>query len=214
MAEQIVKRETRTRPAGFGEAWLFSFWGGLAAVAAAAGIILCIETGDLLWLAMAVGSGAFWAVLMDRKRLHDERAFQVVETYAEPDIPTPLPRLPDQPVQPWIVNRNGAGQHIQHGKLTLSLKQWQTLGKVFLDNGKLTRSILASAGVFENVTNKYPDIQKEFTRLGLFDGNGLLTDSGRAFWKGFLTPTPLGFNGTVASVPPTTTDDDGRGVSL
>lgn len=210
MNEPIVKREIRARSAPtFTGAWLWAAWGGLAAMVAAGAVIMFMESLRAQWLAVAVGAVVFWYILGERKGVHDDQMY--IETIEEPE---PLPQPASQPaakVQPWIVRPTAAGQHIQHGTINLTLKQWQTLARLFLQHGKLARRIVAEADVFENVTQRYPDVQKEFNRLGLFDGNGLLTDTGRAFWKAFLTPTPSAQNGAVAGVQPTTTDDDGRG---
>lgn len=210
MNEPIVKREIRARAAPtFTGAWLWAAWGGLAAMVAAAAVIMFVESMHGQWLAVAIGAVVFWYILGERKQVHDDQLY--IETIEEPE---PLPQPASQPaakVQPWIVRPTAAGQHIQHGTINLTLKEWQTLAKTFLDNGKLTRQVVASSGVFENVTEKYPAIQKEFNRMGLFDGNGLLTTEGREFWKDFITPAPLRQNGAVAGVQPTTTDDDGRG---
>lgn len=209
MNEPIVKREIRARAAPtFTGAWLWAFWGGLAAMVAAGAVIMFVESLRGQWLAVAVGAVVFWYILGERKGVHDDQLY--IETIEEPE-PLPQPVTPAAMVQPWIVRPTAAGQHIQHGTINLTLKQWQTLARLFLQHGKLARRIVAESAVFENITQRYPEIQKEFNRLGLFDGNGLLTDTGRAFWKAFLTPTPSLQNGAVSGVQPTTTDDDGRG---
>jgi hypothetical protein len=214
MNETTVKRELRARAAPtFTGAWLWAFWGGLAATAAAAAVVLFISTQEPLWLAAGFGAVIFWHVLGERKQVHDDQLY--IETIEEPPTPPAPPAAHPGMIQPWIVRPTPGGQHIQHGTISLTLKQWQTLARLFLQHGKLARRVVAESAVFENITQRYPEVQKEFSRLGLFDGNGLLTETGRNFWKAFLTPppSPSWHNGAVASVQPTTTDDD-RGVTL
>lgn len=205
----VAKRETKTRPASFGEAWAWSLWAGIAAAAATIGLIMAIESGNLLWVALTIGAGSFYLMLDNRKRMHDERAFNVYESWVE--LPEPTTAQPVQPVQPWIVQRNGTGQRIEHGKFTLLLKEWQTLAKLFLQYRKISRAIIAESAIWKNVTAEYPEIQAELIRLGLFDSQNGLTELGREFFQSFLTPspTPLG-NGVVHTGRPTTTDDDGQ----
>ncbi|MCL4867774.1 MAG: hypothetical protein KJ063_02300 [Anaerolineae bacterium] len=208
--EVVVRRERRSRPPAFGEAWLFSFWSGIAAFLGVLGLVLVVQTGNGIWLAVTLGAVAFWYMLMDRKRLHDERAF----TYIEEMVPPPLPSSSAENqrlVQPWIAKLSGTGQHIQMSKFNLKIAQWKVLARIFLHTGKLTRQILAQTGVFENVSDRYPEIRQEFLRLGLFDAAGQLTDTGREFWQSFLTPdppTPVHEVAVGGGTQPTTTDDD------
>lgn len=124
-----------------------------------------------------------------------------------PARPTPQGEL----YRPWVVHPTPGGRHIQMGSISLTLKQWQVLARLLLQNGKLTRRVVAESDVFDNVTSKYPEIQREFTRLGWFDGNGMITDAGRQYFHSLLTPpTPPQPNGAVAHQGPTTTDDDHR----
>jgi len=95
----------------------------------------------------------------------------------------------DQPlIQPEIQTTSESSTTIRYGTFKLTRDQWQQLGKAIQTNGgRITRAIIP-AGLFINITTKYPNILNEFTRLGWIDDNQELTSSGREWFSRFIPP--------------------------
>lgn len=216
---KLTKWERRTRPASPVEAWGFAVVGFCMSGCAALGLAMAYQYGNVLWLTLTVAGVGGLAVLHGRILAHDERAYTLVQEYAQE---APAAHHPGPLIQPWYVEKRGSGGIMKRGGLRLSEQQWRVVAGQVLANERLTRAVLEECNricdphkPFPNVTDRFQEYRHEFVTMGWVDEQGGITLFGRESLSQFLTP-PIGsqpphpgtyqpnFNGR----PPTTTDDD------
>ena len=208
MTEQIVKREHRTRPAAFGEAFWFSFFMGLGLCVGSAAAIYAIQYTQPMTFAVTFGAVGFVLMLLDRKREHDNRAYNITEQVIQEPAPEPAP---EPQITPWIQEKTSGGRSIRHGRFNFTYAQWSAMTRLFVVDGKpLIRDNVATLKLFTNITKHWPGIEKEFKRMGWFTDEGKLTVNGSNWFSQFSPPLPQNTNGhVVVPLHQTTTDDDG-----
>jgi len=138
---------------------------------------------DIRWLALAMGACFAVAMLVDRKDKHD----QLMEpTYFAPEK-QPEQTKTEIEYKPQIQSENG--NRIRYAKFALTRAQWANLARAIRKDGKVTRDVVAKANAFTNLTAKWPQIIKEFERLGWVD-DGELTDAGNEWFAQYDPPAP------------------------
>ena len=220
----------RPRPSPPGESLVVASFGGILAFVGALCFLIWWEYGYSLLLAVPVAAVVSLSLLVARLKQRDYETYLAMFP-PEPE-PEPLPE-PDPILRPVAVATNGLGQVLTYSRFDLPLSDWQRLARVFLKDEKITRRIVAAAGVkhksFEGLTEAYPSIRDKMGPLpngaGWFDASGKLTDSGRVHFEQFVdlaqvinTPSPtLPAPFVTAALHETTTTTTGqngvRGVS-
>ena len=200
----------RPRPSPPGESLVVASFGGVLSFIGAICFLIWWEYGYTLLLAVPVAAVVSLSLLVARLKQRDYQIYLSMFPPAdeEPDIPEPVVKL-----RPVMVHHNGLGQVMTYGRFDLPLGDWQKLARQFLEHEKITRRIVAAAGVtdddFTNITETYPDIKNKMGPAphgaGWFTGKGELTDSGRVHFTQFIKPqeTPPG---VIVSHPPTPQD--------
>ena len=220
----------RPRPTPPGESLAVSSYGGILAFVGALCFLIWFEYGYTLLLAVPVACLVALSLLIARLKQRDYETYLAMFP-PEPE-PEPIPE-PDPILRPVAVATNGLGQVLTYSRFDLPLSDWQRLARVFLKDEKITRRIVAAAGVnhksFEDLTEVYPNIKTKMGPVpngaGWFDSSGKLTDSGRVHFEQFIdlaqvinTPSPtLPAPFVTAALHETTTTTTGqngvRGVS-
>ena len=201
----------RPRPSPPGESLAVSSYGGILAFVGALCFLIWFEYGYTLLLAVPVACLVALSFLVARLKQRDYEIYLSMFPPADEE-PEPLPE-PVVKLRPVMVHHNGLGQVMTYGRFDLPLGDWQKLARQFLEHGKITRRIVAAAGVsdeeFTNITETYAGIKNKMGPAphgaGWFDRAGGLTDSGRVHFTQFIKPqeTPPG---VIVSHPPTPQD--------
>ena len=180
----------RPRPTPPGESLVVASFGGILAFIGALSFLIWYEYGHTLLLAVPVAAVVSLSLLIARLKQRDYEIYLAMFP-PEPE-PEPLPE-PDPILRPVAVATNGLGQVLTYSRFDLALSDWQRLARVFLKDEKITRRIVAAAGVkhksFEGLTEAYPLIRDKMgpgpNGAGWFDSSGKLTDAGRVHFEQF-----------------------------
>lgn len=170
--EQI--RINNTAQAGQFTAWA-AMLGGLTTAGTVAGVLY-----HPLYFA-TVGAGVIgFIVLFWRIIEHDRRAFTVRSITDEPEPVTEEPLI-----QPVFHNADEGGRVIRYGKYAFTQYRWAELAKVlFQADNKFVRDVVSRANTFTNITKNWPEISRDFERLGLVY-QGELTNDGIEWFSQF-----------------------------
>ncbi|MCB8946164.1 MAG: hypothetical protein H6658_20660 [Ardenticatenaceae bacterium] len=162
----------------------FTFWTFVFSVAFCWALLQAWATLDARWLAVSWGAIVAMIMLVDRKRQHDELCLPSLGIYTTES----QGQKREVEYKPTVQSENG--QRIRYAKFALTRAQWANLAhEIDRADGRVIRDVVARANVFTNLTGKWPEIVREFERLGWVE-NGGLTDAGKEFMNQFLTPPP------------------------
>lgn len=163
----------------------FTFWTFIFAGCYCWSLLQSWFVSDARWLAMSFAAIAAIAMLLDRKRQHDE----LCEPRIAPTTPQ-QPKKPETEIRPQVQSNNG--NVIRFARFSLTSKQWARLAvEIYRADKKVTRDIVARAKVFKNITanGKWAGILGDFERLG-WVSSGELTEDGEGWFGQFITPPP------------------------
>ena len=220
----------RPRPQPPGESIVTALTGGALTFVGVLSGLIAWQYGYVLLYSFTVSCLVSLSLLIARLKQRDYEIYLAMFP-PEPE-PEPIPE-PDPILRPVAVATNGLGQVLTYSRFDLPLSDWQRLARVFLKDERITRRIVAAAGVkhksFEDLTEVYPNIKTKMGPVpngaGWFDSSGKLTDSGRVHFEQFIdlaqvinTPSPtLPTPFVTAALQETTTTTTGqngvRGVS-
>lgn len=201
MSDQLTLSRETIRPVRPAQALAFTLSAFVITLAGFWSLFQAIIIVDPRWLAGSLASSVALFMLVDRKRQHDRLSFVSRMTYAEP----PAMSKPAEVIRPEIQMTRPQSNTIRYGSIHLARSDWQRLGQAIFENDQLVTRDVIPAGIFTNLSKRYPTIVRELRRLGWLDERQRLTEAGRDWFSRFIPPHPIINDNLRSTRRPTTT---------